>query len=34
MHPASCTDTHHDVTDLEIMGQLKIQKLEYLQNRT
>ena len=32
MHPVSCTNTHHDVTDL--MGWLKIQKLEYLENRT
>ena len=33
MHPVSCPSTHHDVTDL-IMGWLKIQKLEYLENGT
>ena len=37
MHPVSCTNNHHDVTDLvkngkEIMGRLKMQKLEYLEN--
>ena len=31
MHPFSCTNTHHGVTDL---GWLKIQKLEYLENGT
>ena len=34
MHLVSCANTHHDVTDLVIMGWLKIQKLEYLENRT
>ena len=34
MHPASFTNTHHDVTDLVNMGWLKIQKLEYLENGT
>ena len=35
MHPISCTNnTHRDLTDLEIMGWLKIQKFTYLQNRT
>ena len=33
MHPASCTNTHPDVTDL-INNGLKKQKLEYLQNET
>ena len=37
MHPVSCTNTHHAVSDLvkngkEIMGRLKMQKLEYLEN--
>ena len=31
MHPASCTNTHHDVTDLVNTECLKIQKLEYLE---
>ena len=35
MHPIACTNnTHHGVTDLVNMGWLKIQKLEYLENRT
>ena len=34
MHLVSCANTHHDVTDLVIMRWLKIQKLEYLENRT
>ena len=34
MHLVSYANTHHDVTDLVIMGWLKIQKLEYLENRT
>ena len=34
MHPASCTNTHPDVTDLINNGMLKKQKLEYLQNET
>ena len=33
MHPVSCTNTHHDHTDL-VMGWLKIQKLAYLENGT
>ena len=31
MHPVSCTNTNHDVTDLINHGWLKIQKLEYLE---
>ena len=34
MHPVSCTNTHHDVTDLVNHGIIKVQKLEYLDNRT
>ena len=34
MHPVSCTNTYHDVTDFVIMGWLKIQKLENLENAT
>ena len=34
MHPVSCTNTHHDVTDLVNHGMVKKQKLEYLENRT
>ena len=34
MHPISCTNTHYDITDLIKYGWLKIQKLEYLGNRT
>ena len=34
MHPALCTNTHHDVTDLVNYGIVKIQKLEYLENGT
>ena len=33
MHPVSCTNTHHDVTD-SVMGWLKIQKFEYPENGT
>ena len=34
MQPVSCTNAHHDVTDLVNHGWLKIQKLEYLENGT
>ena len=34
MHPVSCTNTYHDVTDLVIVGWFKMQKLEYLENGT
>ena len=34
MHPVSCTNTHRKTTDLVIMVWLKIQKLEYIENRT
>ena len=34
MQPVSCTNTHHDVTDLVIHGMVKIQKLEYIENGT
>ena len=35
MYPASCNNTHHDVTDLINHGIVKnIRKLEYLENRT
>ena len=34
MLPISCANTHHDVTDLENVGCLKLQKLEYLENGT
>ena len=34
MCPAACTNTHHDITCFVIMGCLKIQKLEYLENGT
>ena len=34
MRPVSCTNTHHDVTIWQIMGWLKIQTLEYLENGT
>ena len=30
LHPASCTNTHHDVTDLVNLGWLKIKKLNIL----
>ena len=29
MYPVSCTNTHHDVTDL-VGDRMKLQKLEYL----
>ena len=32
MHPVSCTNTHHDVTDLANHSMVK--KLEYLENGT
>ena len=31
-HPVSCTNTHHDVTDLVSHGMVKIQNLEYLKD--
>ena len=31
MHRVSCTNTHHDVTDLVNHGMAKMQKLEYLE---
>ena len=34
MYVVSCTNTHHDVTDLVNHGKLKIQKLEYLESGT
>ena len=34
MRPVSCTNTHHDVKIWQIMGWLKIQTLEYLENGT
>ena len=35
MHPVSCTNTYHNVIDLENHGGcLKIQNVEYLENRT
>ena len=34
MHPVPCTNTHHDVIDLVNQGMVKIQKPEYLENRT
>ena len=35
IHLVSCTDTHHDVTDLvNYIGWLKIKKIEYLENGT
>ena len=34
MCPAACTNTHHDIIRFVIMGWLKIQKLEYLENGT
>ena len=34
MHPISCTNIHHDVTDLINQGLSKIRKLEYLENGT
>ena len=34
MHPVSCIDSHHDVTDLVDHGIAKKNKLEYLENGT
>ena len=34
MHPFSCTDTHHDVTDLVNHGTLINTKRKYLENGT
>ena len=34
MHPVSCTDALHDVTDLVNHGMVKMQKFEYLENGT
>ena len=34
MHPISCTNNHHDFTDLVNHKMVKIQKSEYLENRT
>ena len=34
MHPVSCTNTHHNATDLVNHGIVKIQKFEYLENGT
>ena len=34
MHHVSCTDTHHDVTDLVNHGMVKNTKLQYLENGT
>ena len=34
MHLVSCTNTHHDVTDLVNHEMVKTQKLEYLANET
>ena len=37
MYPVSCTNTHHDVTDLDVtslMVWLKIQKFECLEDGT
>ena len=31
MHPISCTNTHHDVTDLANHEMIKNKKLEYLE---
>ena len=33
MHPVSCTNNHCDDADIVNHGWLKIQKLEYLENR-
>ena len=32
MHPVSCTNTYHDVTDLLNRGMVKNTKLEYIEN--
>ena len=34
MVPVSCTNTHHDITDLVNHGMVKIHTLEYLDNGT
>ena len=34
MNPVSCANTHHDVTDLINHRMVKIQKLEYLEDKT
>ena len=34
MHPVSCSNTHHDVTDLVNHGMVKNTKLEYFENGT
>ena len=34
MHPVSCTNIHHDVTDLVNHGIVKNTKIEYLENGT
>ena len=34
IHPVSCTNTHHDVTNLLNRKSFKIQKLEYLKKGT
>ena len=34
MHPYSCTNTDHDVTDLVNHGIIKHKNLGYLENRT
>ena len=34
MHPVSCTNSHHDVTDLVNHGMVKNKEREYLENRT
>ena len=33
-HHVSCSNTHHDVTDLANHGMVETQKLEYLENGT
>ena len=34
MHPVSCTNAHHGVTDLVNHEMVKTWKLEYLENET
>ena len=34
MHPVSCTNTRHDVTDLINHGMVKTQKIEYAEKGT
>ena len=34
MHPVPYFNTHHDITDMVNHEWLKIQKLEYIENRT